>query len=314
MKRPVALLSKLALLASVVVCAGCYNPNIATGGFKCSSEFVKDCPDGFKCVNGLCWKGGIVTDASVPDVKTEAAVEAPVDKIPEAPVEKPADAPCAIKPVMSCTPAAGKCDPLCQTGCDGCHQKCSVNTKGTLTCNEPSEPPELQEGDTCEPASTDTDQQTDACAPGLVCVDRSCKNECAKLCRSDADCPGSTCTREYATGFNVCDVKAADCNPVTALGPTRCPGLAQGCYVSAVVPDRTVCDCPFKAVGLGKACKVSRDCLRGLVCVDATGTTDFRCYIACSLTGATSGCSGAQPNCRPIPTNPASMKYGFCRE
>jgi len=238
----------------------------------------------------------------------EAAGEAAVDKVPEAATEKPPP-PCTIKPVSGCTPAAGKCDPLCQSGCDGCHQKCSVNTKGALTCNEPVGTGSSQEGDSCDPVSVDSDQQTDACAPGLVCVDRSCKNECAKLCRVDADCPGSTCSRDYAPGFKVCDVKAADCNPVKALGPTKCPGTAQGCYLSPNVMDRTVCDCPFNAVGEGKTCKFSRDCLPGLACVDATGTTDLRCYIVCSLVGSTSGCPGAQ-TCHTFNGN---AKYGYCR-
>ena len=298
-----------ALLAGVLAIASCFNPSINTGGFKCSSIYEKDCPDGFQCVSGRCWKGGIVpADAGLPDVKMDAPLDVQVEKTMEAGVDH-VEAACTIKPVSGCTPMAGKCDPLCQTGCDGCHQKCSVNTTGALTCNEPVAPAALQEGDSCDQISMGSDQQTDACAPGLVCVDRSCKYECAKLCRTDNDCPGSTCSRDYAPGFKVCDVKNVDCNPVKALGATKCPGTAQGCYLSSTVTDRTVCDCPFNAVGEGKSCKLSRDCLPGLACVDATGTTDFRCYIVCSLTGAVSGCTGVQ-TCHPLNN---STKYGYCR-
>jgi hypothetical protein len=318
---PGALAALVCLSVASFLLSGCFNPSINTGGFKCSSIYKKECPDGFQCVNGSCWKGGIVIPidggGGTPDVKPDSSVDTPSDKGPvgtDAPVDKKPDAPCTIKPVMSCTPVAGKCDPQCQTGCDGCYQKCSVNTMGALTCNAPSNGGTGQEGDTCEQVLAGTEQQTDNCSPGLVCVDRACKFECAKLCRGNDDCPGSTCSRDYATGFKVCDVKAVDCNPVRqGLGPTRCPGAAQGCYLSATIPDRTVCDCPFAAVGEGKSCKFSRDCLPGLVCVDATGTVDLRCYIACSLVGATSGCPTNEPNCRPLPTMPASTKYGYCR-
>jgi hypothetical protein len=301
-----------ALAALGLAGVGCFNPTYSNGGFKCSSVYEKECPSGFKCVNGLCWKGGVALNdgGGVSETKPEAPIDTPADKPTDAPVDKGAEAPCTIKPVMSCTPAAGKCDPQCQTGCDACHQKCSVNTSGALTCNVPSGAGNGQEGDGCEQVLAGSEQQTDDCAPGLVCVDRSCKFECAKLCRKDEDCPGSTCSRDYATGFKVCDVKAVDCNPVKVLpGGTRCPGLAQGCYLSSTVTDRTVCDCPFNAVGEGKVCKFSRDCLPGMACLDVTGTTDFRCRIVCSLTGATSGCMGTQM-CQPVN---GSTKFGYCR-
>jgi hypothetical protein len=306
-------LAACALAALVLSAAGCFNPSFTNGGFKCSTIYEKECPSGFKCVNGLCWKGGIaLTDAGsmMSEVKPEAPVDMASDKgdtgvSPPDKVEM-----CTIKPVSGCTSGPGKCDPLCQTGCDNCHQKCSVNTNGALTCNVPSGTGKAAEGAGCEQVSVGTEQQTDDCAPGLVCVDRACKTECAKLCKVDADCPGSMCSRDYATGFKVCDVKNVDCNPVKAVpGGTKCPGLAQGCYLSTTVTDRTVCDCPFNAKGEGQICQFSRDCLPGMACVDATGTTDFRCYIACSLVGSTSGCMGTQ-TCHPLL---GSTKYGYCR-
>jgi hypothetical protein len=305
----------VAALAVFAAGGGCYNPNISTGGFKCSSEFVKECPDGFSCVGGRCWKGGIVIDSGVPDIKPEAPVDTP-------PAEKPAatdavdatpdkvEAACTIKPVAGCTPAtSGKCDPVCQTGCDGCSQKCSVNTAGALTCNAPSGASRANEGDACDQVSAGTDQQTDECAPGLVCVELNCKRECARLCRTNADCPESTCTRDYVTGFKVCDLKAVDCNPVKALAPNPCPLNAQGCYLSSTVTDRRVCDCPGMSLPEGRICKLSRDCLPGMACVDATGTGDYRCRIVCSLTGSVSGCTGTQ-TCQALN---GSIKYGFCR-
>jgi hypothetical protein len=304
----------VAALAAFAVGAGCYNPSITTGGFKCSSEFVKECPDGFSCVNGRCWKGGIVLDGGVVDMRVEAPLDTPPADKPvgtdaiEAGPDK-VEATCSIKPVAGCTPGAGTCDPLCQTGCDGCTQKCSVNTAGALTCNVPSSPSWAMEGEQCEQVSAGSAMQTDECAPGLVCVDRNCKRECAKLCRTNADCPDSTCTADYATGWKVCDLKATDCNPVKQMAPNPCPLPAQGCYLSPTVTDRRVCDCPGLSLPEGRICKLSRDCLPGMACVDATGTGDFRCRIVCSLTGATSGCTGTQ-NCQALN---GSTKYGFCR-
>lgn len=313
MRSPLAFIP---LLVAALAGSSCFNPSITTGGFKCSSVWKKDCPDGYSCVNERCWKGGVVTGAGdggvdiKPDVPPDLPTETPSDK-PDgtSPTDK-VEVACTIKPVSGCTPMQpGKCDPLCQTGCDGCHQKCSVNTAGTFTCNDPASGLVGMEGDTCEIVSSGSELQTDQCAPGLVCVDLACKSQCAKLCRVDGDCPGSTCTRNYVTGFKICDVKAVDCNPVRALGATKCPGTAQGCYLSATITDRTVCDCPGASQAEGKTCMLSRDCLPGLACVDATGTTDFRCYIVCSLQGATSGCTGAQ-TCHALN---GSTKYGYCR-
>jgi hypothetical protein len=287
--------------------AGCFNPSIKEGGFACSKEFVHDCPDGFRCVNGLCWKGTPV-DAPV-DLAMEAKPDGMSSDKPEGgPIDKQPDVAC-LKPVSGCTPQAGMCDPLCQTGC-GCQEKCSVNTAGALTCNQISGSLIRTEGQSCDQVSLGTTSQTDDCAPGLVCLDRGCNPQCSKLCRVDADCPGSTCSRDYATGWKVCDVQASECNPVTALGPPNC-GLATAvaCYLSATITDRVVCDCPFKDVGEGQPCTLSRDCLRGMACVDTTGTANFRCQRVCSLTGAMSGCRGEE-TCRPVN---GSKKYGFCR-
>jgi hypothetical protein len=149
--------------------------------------------------------------------------------------------------------------------------------------------------------------QTDNCDPGLVCVMESCGNSCAKFCRTDADCPGATCTRSLAGGFKACDVQASTCNPVTMLMGAACPASAQECYLSSTTPDRTICDCPVGCQGNGASCGDSRECLPGLTCADPTNGNDLRCHPACSLTGA-SGCPGTQV-CRAIK---GSQKFGVC--
>jgi hypothetical protein len=253
---------------------------------------------------------------------TDTKVDGPADMSPpDAMVEAKPDAPivCLVAPT-NCTPAAGpNCDPMCQTGCPRCDQKCSVNTKDAPTCNFPSPGLVRQLGESCTPVSEGSAAQTDNCAPGLVCnIMASCGDSCFKFCRVDADCPGSECSRTIRGGTTkLCDVPAVACNPVNNLnqGVTGCPFPAQGCYVSATIPDETRCDCPFDSVREGGDCTISRQCVRGLVCADPGGGGHFVCERACKLdvpAGMPNGCS-APTTCNPIKTPTTTSKtFGFC--
>jgi hypothetical protein len=218
---------------------------------------------------------------------------------------------CINTPVSGCTPDTTnrKCDPVCQVGC-GCTEKCSSNTAGTLTCNAPLpalRPKMLGEG--CNPSSPGSAAQTDDCAPGLVCLQDACSQRCYHFCKTDADCPLSTCTRDAGGGVKVCDVQAATCNPIKNNGmPSGCPGDAQRCFLVSNSPvlDRTVCDCP----GAGppnSQCTFSRDCFPGLVCVDVGGTGNAICRPVCSLAAGANDCVAT--TCTPYKQ---SKKFGFC--
>jgi hypothetical protein len=293
---------------------GCYNPSVREGGFRCGPEapFNQDCPEGFHCdkATRTC-KRGPATDASV-DVpienRSDTIAEVPLEVAMDHPSEKPE---VCLMPMAGCSAAdAGtKCDPVCQSGC-GCHEKCSVNTAGTLTCNVPSGPTVRHLGESCDPVvAQGPASQTDDCEPGMVCLDQSCGRRCNRFCWSDADCPNSACvTRGISGGFKVCDVVFSTCNPVKSAGPTGCAGMAVGCYLSSTVTDRTYCDCSFASVPVNGPCTVSRDCFGGLACVDATGSLDFHCLQVCSLMALNSGCVGGG-TCRPLNS---SKMYGYC--
>jgi hypothetical protein len=318
----------VAALAGLVV-AGCYAPKIGDK-LKCNGMYEQgmgDCPDGYHCESdGYCHPGAYVPGSAGAGGHAGAAVGgggagghtsggagataggsgsggSPVDAGPDVPPV------CINTPIPSCTAdtAGKKCDPVCQVGC-GCTQKCSVNSAAALTCNPPLaslRPKGLGEG--CNPASVGMDAQTDDCQPGLVCMMDACGSRCYRFCRSDADCPLSTCSRNAGGGFKVCDVQSMTCNPVRNNGmPTNCPGAAQGCFIVPNGTDTTLCDCPG-AGKTGTQCSFSRDCFPGLVCVDVGGTGTGTCKPACSLAPGATDCGAG--TCTAIKN---SVKFGYC--
>jgi hypothetical protein len=303
----------LVVLVAAVAQAGCYKPNIKDGGLKCNLDagITKACPEGFKCDLGTttCWRN---PDASVekgPDL-AEVGEEVPPPPCYDA------------RP--NCTPSdGGLCDPFCQTGC-GCHEKCSVNTVGDLTCNPPraSGFPRGLMQDCMEVLSSGTKQQTDNCAPGSVCIDEGCYPRCFQFCRNDGDCTNSSCTREVGgagSGQKVCDVPFMDgCVPL--FQNTGC-GNTMACYISSSTPAHTICDCPFKDVGSNGACTRSRDCIRGLVCVDKGNGQQPVCLQVCrvdlpAIQNGSDCPSQVIGSCLPYrgipPGTESNSKFGFC--
>jgi hypothetical protein len=310
--RPSDLAAAFVVALAAFAVAGCYNPSIKSGGFKCNTEYMpqNSCPEGFQCSAGRCVKAGTKVDAGV-DQSSESKPEVSPDVAPDLqPTETgtdtgPGDMQIACNmPVMGCTADPGKCDPVCQTGC-GCHEKCSANALGTLTCNVPLATRARGLGESCDISSLKAASQTDNCAPGLVCFTDSCGARCYQFCKTDADCPMSTCTRDAGGGVKICDVQATTCNPVKNNGqPTGCPAVVQGCYLSATLGDRTVCDCEFMAGGTNASCTIPRDCFPGLTCVGPVGSSV--CRPACTL-GST--------DCGPLSTCTmlnGGKKFGFC--
>lgn len=302
------------LLFAAALVAGCYNPKIRSGSLKCNMDFSADyeCPEGHRCVNGYCYKNG--TDAGASDVPVDKTqpTDVPVDKH-EAGSETGPDLGMCVTSVAGCTPdTAGKCDPVCQTGC-GCKEKCSVvtsgPTSGSLTCVVPGGTVRAKEGRACDFYFDGTPNQSDNCDPGLICLHDACGDVCARFCKTNADCPNSLCNRALPGGAKVCDVSTVECNPVkTPNWMTGCPGATQNCYLSASVMDRTVCDCSNGSQGLLGSCSTSRDCFGGLVCADPSGAgLDLRCRQVCNL-GATNGCSPGF-TCK---AHLDSKKYGYC--
>jgi hypothetical protein len=173
-----------------------------------------------------------------------------------------------------------------------------------LTCNVPLALRAKALGEGCNPSSVGLAAQTDDCMPGLVCLQDACGPRCYHFCKSDADCPLSTCTRDTG-GVKVCDVQQSACNPVRGMA-TGCPADAQACFVLPNGLDQTLCDCPG-AGPLNSVCTFSRDCFPGLVCVDTGGTGTATCRPTCSLAPTASDCGAG--TCNPIK---GSKKYGYC--
>jgi hypothetical protein len=305
-------------LAALVFVAGCYNPKIKPGGFRCNDRYEKpyDCPEGHYCLNGFCQKSGapIVdsgaagTDGGVD--KPDGSMDKPpsVDVLPDVP-----DMGMCLGPVASCVPdpTLVKCDPFCQSGC-GCKEKCSVSSKGALTCN-PMGPGALKmEGQGCQIANDELATQADNCAPGLACIHDTCAEVCVRFCRTNTDCPSGLCNRNLGGGVKACSFVAMECNPNRLEGDFGCAGGTQGCYLSATVKDRTLCDCSSLTLLDDQSCNVSKECVVGLVCADVSGSgLDLRCRRACSLasTLANKGCNAGR-TCEP---HLGSAKYGFCK-
>ena len=200
------------------------------------------------------------------------------------------------------------CDPVCQTGC-GCHEKCLSNTVGTLTCSVPIAGRPRVVGEGCNPFAPGSATQSDDCMPGLVCVPDGCGNRCYKYCKTDGDCPMSTCTRDAGGGVKICDVPNVACNPITNNGmPDGCGTSSDSltCWLSQSGTDQTFCDCPgvFSVGRPNTACTATRDCFPGLVCV---GSNMMQCQKACSLTNNSADCEGG--TCTAIGNN---TKFGFC--
>lgn len=307
----------LALLLACAVPLACFKPAVVDGGFKCNTAAgAKRCPDGFTCdTDGFCKRhptdGGrdMITDGPNDG-------DAPTDLMPET---------MCIQPVAGCTSGPGMCDPACQTGCTtDCRAKCSVNTAGVLTCNEPKMtgyPKGVM--DVCQIDSLGLPGQTDNCGPGLVCID-SCGLHCFKFCKSDGDCSNATCTRDVvgpdggATGQKICDVPFVDsCVPLPGTMNTGCgPNTGtMSCYISSTSPTHTICDCPMGASGNNGPCTRSRECVRGLTCVDR-GDGAPTCLQTCRLNLEAGNDCVNQQVCHPyqgIPRGSVSNpNFGYC--
>jgi hypothetical protein len=241
------------------------------------------------------------------DQPAEARPDNGADTVSDQVVERPADAMC-IQPRSQCMPQSpsGLCDPYCQSGC-GCGERCLINSGGTPSCAQPL-PGSLAAGQPCVVASSGTTMQTDACAPGLVCVREACGEHCFSYCRSDADCPGSACTRPATGlpgnpgGFKLCEVPFSTCDPTQPQ--MGCPPGEETCYLSSVA-DKTFCGCHSGDSRVTDPCNATLDCFPGLICVGAIG--DLHCRTVCKLTDVFP-CAGAA-TCHPIND---SKIYGYC--
>lgn len=311
---------RVLLLGSLLASAGCYRPKISPGGYACPEAGA--CPDGFTChpLTHLCVSsigGASGTGGTVGTGGAGGKDGGPPDVSP--------DRPC-IGAVTNCQPtdaAVGMCDPVCNRGCGECYQKCSVDTNGDLTCNEPFNPTQPPAGllHLCSQFSpADPKGQSDNCGPGQICLNASACGvpRCYQFCRGSSDCSdGASCSRDGGS-YQFCDVPPQTCNPLASANNNNTSGCNGGlsCFLSQNGID-TVCDCQFSRAAWpgttgrpGDQCEHSRDCLAGSVCLLNSGILGKRCYAVCLLPvdgGPVDSCAGG---CQPI--QGGGSTYGWC--
>jgi hypothetical protein len=127
-------------------------------------------------------------------------------------------------------------------------------------------------GQTCTIANRGQPNQSDDCEPGAVCAGNCPQPVCSRVCASDDDCPGSSCTGMTSSGTRICEVTYTTCDPQDGQQGCSAP---RSCYLlsSAQAPgggDETVCDCSVGEGGVGAPCSDSRQCFAGLVCPPAS--------------------------------------------
>ena len=222
----------------------------------------------------------------------------------------------------SCTPPSttDTCDPVCQTGCNACNQKCSY-PYDDLTSKPMCTPKPTAPSDFFGPCATNTLARDDVCVPGAICLDPTNegapKGLCFRLCRSEAECEAVACSeRKGSTGsgplvcdpsYDSCALAGKCCDPLASGTGAAAPGSkvclppgGQFCYL--VSPDaghsRTVCDYTVGGLGIGQPCGASRDCFQKLTCVGGG------CRQVCNTsTPCVSGTCSKQS---------ATEEYGYC--
>jgi hypothetical protein len=305
------LLSPLLVMLLGAIELACYKPNILDGGLKCADAGAKACPEGFTCKSGLCYRPDGGPESRPPD--------AAVDMVDARDGSDGPDGPPCFEALPNCISEPGTCDPVCQSGCGGCRDKCSINTVGALTCNPATAmtaPRAL--GQTCSVDSEGMTKQNDNCERGLICIaEQSCVARCFKFCRNDSECTDSTCTREVIAGQGgqkVCDVPFND-SCVPSVGNTGCGAGTMACWLSSTSPTHTFCDCPFGATPSNGLCTRTRDCVKGLACVDRGTGDNATCLQVCRL-GSMECPSGLPASCRPYYGNPRGPvphpTFGYC--
>jgi hypothetical protein len=314
---------RVALFGAIFLAAGCFRPKIASNVFACGDGGA--CPDNFFCdlATNRCLDHR--TDAGAPGGKGGAGGVGGVGG--QGGRDAGVDHPCLPAVANANCPSDagtnGLCDPVCNSRCP-CFEKCSVDTQGDLTCNQPFMPPQGQVGllAFCSQYAqvSDPTTQADNCAPGQICLNASACSpgpRCYQFCRNDSDCPGgATCSRDGGA-YKFCDVPPKACNPLRSASAN--PGCDQGfsCYLSTTGAN-TLCDCQFDRSGLmtgtggpGSDCNHSRDCLDGNVCVQSLGFGKGTCEPVCLLPvdgGAADTCIGG---CQVIPGGTGTV-YGYC--
>lgn len=261
---------------------GCYDPKVTPGTLHCAAVPLKQCPDGFTCLNGLCYSGeggkagGGGAGGGGGTGGTCAGAIAP------------------LCPVDTAAPAG--CDPVCQRNCP-CGQRCAFNGSSAACVAVPGT---KKIGEVCHPKADD-------CVAGAVCQPETCGTglgRCLRFCReatAPRDCgAGVVCGTPVRladgtnSGLRACNLteQTPACDPIANTG---CPDPSLACYATGPT---TICECPGTA-NLGAKCTFNADCAAGFTCVNAGGasTCHKTCKVAADCGGDACMLQGAFGSC-----------------
>jgi hypothetical protein len=248
----------LLFVVTPLLSLGCYNPNIAQGGFTCAAGNV--CPENFRCASdGKCYSGAAGPDAS-------ATCQSP-------------------PPKMLCgnpVPSGQSCSPTCQSGC-ACGW-CSISGGGA-SCTTVAQG-KSQLGDVCDPNS-----MTPKCAPGLYCQAECASigaGRCYRICDTTSDCNAtdagtSTCSvSAVGAPFQLCTLPS--CDPFNGGCPT-----GTSCYL--LFPG-TFCGCTGTKP-VGATCTNVDDCSPGETCANPSNqSSNNQCTRICNAAHPTCDADG----------------------
>jgi hypothetical protein len=273
---------------SVAAPSGCFDPKILPGSFHCGPLPENRCPDGFKCVNGLCGNG---TGSKGGSSGASGAGGAGGMGGAGGTCAHPVPSMCPPGASVPATGITAVCDPVCQTGC-GCGLRCSLTATGPA-CVPATGTNGL--GQLCDPAA-------DNCKPGYTGVKERCGTQlgrCYLLCRDASVCgTGNGCGIQVSlpggggsSGFRVCNAAAQSpaCDPYALTG---CPDPALVCYATN---EETTCECPSgQELQVGATCIFSDNCAAGLTCRNIAGAST--CHKVCKSDGDCAGGVACAPS------------------
>ncbi len=294
MRSAQGLAVRAALACALLASVGCFRPKILSYGYRCGDSGA--CPDNFTCdkLIGYCLqsgtdagaptgtggKGGQGGQAGKPGTGGTGAVDAGAP-----------DRPCTGQVAMATCPQAdagtGTCDPVCNTGCGQCYQKCSVSSSGGLTCNDLYNPnPNNPQSDASGAAGLlrfNEPSQSFGRRPTTARRERSV----SLVAPAQGAVTSSVGQRPIARAEQVARAMRGPIRFVTSrqwrairFRPRAYRRIAPrglSCYLSS--GGHTICDCQFDRVGSlatstgrpGDPCNHSRDCLSGSVCLNEIG-------------------------------------------
>ena len=297
---------RLAVCLPLLVAAGCFAPSFDSGMLQCAPGSGQ-CPPGYDCLDGHCWKHGERPTSSVGDdgfvgaddlsVALPDDAAAPVDMAMQLAVGEP----CTSASDCLTGVCADKvcCDRACDGLCVACNQPGSVGSCTPIGRGKPS--PAGHPGCTADP-------QTSCMHDGLCDGTGACE-----LWPALTQCKPSSCNsmNQQVTPASTCDGQgtcvtpsAVPCAPYLCEDATQCwPSCNVAMEAQQCAPPNSCVNSSCGKKGIGAVCGSDAECLSGH-CADG-----YCCNTAC--TGTCEACNLATTlgTCTPVKGKAA---HGSC--